>query len=353
MTRPEDSNTWAEILAQPTIWRDWASPLAAQLEEIRPWMAARGHRTVWLCGAGTSAFIGEVIAAGDERLRVVPTTDIVGAPQDYLSAEGPILAVQFGRSGNSSETVGLLDLLDSQRPDIDRLNITCNRESALATRGAQGPGETRTIILPDACHDRGFAMTSSFTTMLLSALGCFGGLEPDDLGTLADAAEGILEAAVDLEAPRPGRAVFLGAGALTGVARESALKVLELTAGRTLTQWDSTLGYRHGPKAGVDEDTHVFVLLHPDGHTARYDADIAAEIRRQFPGIRVTTIGLGGDIDVPGTGDARRDAVLHVLVAQILSVRWSAELGLDIDDPFAGRNLTRVVTGVQLYPYEA
>ena len=44
-------------------------------------------------------------------------------------------------------------------------------------------------------------------------------------------------------------------------------------------------------------------------------------------------------------------AALYVLPAQILSARWSQELGLPVDDPFQGRNLTRVVTGVTLYDY--
>ncbi|QQA43177.1 SIS domain-containing protein [Pelagovum pacificum] len=352
MTTYQSSSTWQEITAQPGIWRDWAEPLAAHIAEIRPWIEARGYRRIWLSGAGTSAYVGQVIATGDDRLQVVPTTDFVGAPQDFLKSEGPILAIQFGRSGNSSETVGMLDLLDLHRPDIDRLNITCNKESDLAKRPAPGPGESRTIVLPDACHDQGFAMTSSFTTMLLTALACLGGIEPDELPALAEAAGPILETVEGMDAPRPGRAVFLGAGALTGIARESALKVLELAAGKTLTQWDSTLGYRHGPKAGVDEDTHVFAMIHPDPHTSRYDADIAAEIRSQFPGIPVTTIGFGGDIDLPAPSpDARRTAVLYVLAAQVLSVRWSAELGFNVDDPFAGKNLTRVVSGVQLYPF--
>ncbi|WP_022706918.1 SIS domain-containing protein [Paracoccus zeaxanthinifaciens] len=353
LTLPETA-TWSEILSQPDIWEGWAETLADQSAEIRGWIARRGIDTVWLTGAGTSAFIGGVVGAGASKLRLEDraSTDIVSCPQDVLTAGGRILCVQFGRSGDSSESVGVMDLLDRHRPDIDRLHITCNPDGALATRPAPGPGETRVMLLPEATHDRGFAMTSSFTTMLLSALACLGDFDAARLPALAAEARTLVAQLADSPCPRPDRAVFLGSGALKSLARENALKVLELTAGRTGTQWDSPLGYRHGPKAAVADDTQVFVSLHPDPHTARYDRDVADEIRRQFPDITVQTVGPGGDIAFDGTGDARADAVLHVLVGQIRAAQWSAALGLPVDDPFQGRNLSRVVSGVQLYPWQ-
>lgn len=351
MTQLADTATWREIHAQPQIWRDWAAPLAEQAERIRGWIAERGRGQIWLSGAGTSAFIGEVLQVSDPRLRAVATTDVVSCPGDFLTDE-PVLSVQFGRSGNSSESLGMLDILDRHRPGWDRLHITCNPTGALATRPAPGPGEARVLSLPEATHDAGFAMTSSFTTMLLSALACLSDFDARSaLPALADQADALFARLDTVEIARPERAVFLGSGALTGLARESALKVLELSAGRTATQWDSCLGFRHGPKALVDDHTHVFVLLHPDPHTARYDRDIAAEIRAQFPAIEVTTIGPGGDIPIESSGEVRADAVLYVLPAQVLAARWSAGLGLPVDDPFEGRNLSRVVAGVTLYPF--
>ncbi len=350
-----DTATWAEIRSQPDIWSAWAAPLARQAAGIRDWIAVRGIDTVWLSGAGTSDFIGGVIAAGPSSLHLEnhATTDLVSCPQDVLTARGRILSVQFGRSGDSSESVGLMDLLDTHRPDIDRLHITCNADGALATRTAPGPGEARVLSLPPETHDRGFAMTSSFTTMLLSALACLTDFDAGKIDTLAAPARDLIDRLDDSATPRPERAVFLGSGALKPVARESALKVLELTAGRTVTQWDSPLGYRHGPKAAVDGATHVYVMLHPDPHTARYDRDVADEIRAQFPDIDVTTLGRGGDIEIAGTGDARADAVLFVLPAQVRAAQWADQLGLHVDDPFRGRNLTRVVTGVTLYDWRA
>ncbi|MFV0294026.1 MAG: phosphosugar isomerase [Paracoccus sp. (in: a-proteobacteria)] len=350
--------TAAEINAQPDIWRNWAGQLASISENIRDWISARSPQEVWLSGAGTSAYIGETLARQVTRyhtpLLPLATTDLVSRPGLALSRPGPILSIQFGRSGNSSETIGVMDVLDTHLPDADRLQITCNADSALATRIGPGPGQTRTLILPAETHDRGFAMTSSFTTMYLGMLAC---LEPGfdaaaTLPALADSAAAVLPGLWEMDAPRPERAIFLGSGELTSIARESALKVLELTAGQTITQWDSTLGFRHGPKAAVNDQTAIFVMIHPDQQTARYDLDLVQEIRDQFPGLPVTTIG-GRECNIAlNLTGTQGDPALFILVAQVLAHRWSEALGLPVDDPFAGRNLTRVVSGVKLYGWQ-
>lgn len=360
-------HTYREIHAQPAVWRAWAPVLAQQLPSIHRWLQEAEHGAVWFCGAGTSAFIGEALASylngrsAMPRYRAVATTDIVAQPYQALHAAGKLLVVSFGRSGNSSETLGTLDALDALAPHADRLHITCNAESALATRDVPGPGCLHTLVLPAETDDAGFAMTSSYTTMLLSALGCFDTplAQPLEqrLSALAEAAQTVLEdvaaKATAAEAARPARAVFLGSGPLLAAARESALKVLELTAGAVATQWDSTLGFRHGPKAFVNAHTRVHVLVSSDPHTQRYDLDVAQEIRRQFGAQAVCTIGPASaqcDLVIPGVENDGWSVVLYVLFAQYMAMHWSHEMGLNVDNPFASGNLTRVVSGVTLYP---
>lgn len=354
------SNIWAterEIAAQPAIWASWGAALGATATEIRDWIAARQPDEIWLCGAGTSAFIGDSLASLGGRLRAIPSTDLVASPGLYIRHGQCPLVVSFGRSGDSSESVGTLDLLDQLCPAADRLHITCNRDGALARRPHPGPGKRKVIVLPDACHDRGFAMTSSYTTMLLTAIACLGdtpaAMISGRIGRLSQAAVTLLVAPPSQ--PRPERAVFLGAGPFTGTARELALKVLELTAGNVVTAWDSTLGFRHGPKAVMTPETAVFVFLSNAEPTRRYDDDIAAEIRAQYPNARVTTIGMAGpgqaapDVALAGDEDDLWNTPLFVLPAQGLGVQWSRDLGLNVDDPFKGKNLTRVVSDVRLY----
>ncbi|MCW1040792.1 tagatose-6-phosphate ketose isomerase, partial [Streptococcus anginosus] len=57
------------------------------------------------------------------------------------------------------------------------------------------------------------------------------------------------------------RVVYLGSGSLAGLAHEAHLKVLEVTAGQVEASFESSLGFRHGPKSIVNEDTLVFLFL--------------------------------------------------------------------------------------------
>jgi tagatose-6-phosphate ketose/aldose isomerase len=341
--------TWREIQSQPAIWQTWGATLP--VADLRNWIAATGTSEAWFCGAGTSAYIGDILAAGLEgqpgpRLRAIPTTDIVARPHAYLQGP-PKLIVSFGRSGNSTESIGLLDALDTLAPGWPRLNITCNARSALANR----PG-ARVITLPEATHDQGFAMTSSFSTMLLTAAALFDQtLAPDAtpvrFASLASTLTTLLPSyeAQARTARRPTRTVFIGSGPLAFAAREAALKVMELSAGQIPALWDSTLGFRHGPKSFTLGATDLWLFRSANPHTRAYDDDLATELRTQFPASTIITP------DIPQPYADLWSAPLYIVLAQILAVHWSDALGLNVDDPFAGLGtLTRVVSGVKLHP---
>lgn len=345
-TALENWATWAEIHRQPEIWAAWGKAL--DVDGFRGWLGSLDHDEVWFCGAGTSAYIGDIIAAGVPGVRAVPSTDLVATPKAFLTGVKP-LVVSFGRSGNSTESIGTLDALDALAPNAPRLHITCNKDGALATRPSQGP--QKVIVLPDATHDAGFAMTSSFSTMLLTALALFDA--PCDVAARMDVLAGQMSTLLPQlrGMPRPERAVYVGAGPLAFAAREAALKVMELSAGQIPALWDSTLGFRHGPKSFVTDGTAITVFTSPDAPTKNYDADLVAELRAQFPNAPVTSVGPGGDIDVPMPFGPTWAAPLCVALAQVTGVEWANALGLNVDDPFSGQGtLSRVVSGVKLYP---
>ena len=341
--------TYREILAQPEIWRDWGARLP--VTDLRAWIAGTGVDEVWFCGAGTSAYIGDILAAGLEghpgaRFRAIPTTDIVARPHAFLRGT-PKLIVSFGRSGNSTESIGLLDALDALAPTWPRLTVTCNGQSALAR-----DSKAKVITLPDATHDQGFAMTSSFSTMLLTAAALFDTTlpaqdAPSRFAALADTLQTLLPTFTKAArtARRPQRAVFIGSGPLAFAAREAALKVMELAAGQIPALWDSTLGFRHGPKSFTVGETNLWLFRSAEPHTRAYDEDLLAELRTQFPHSHVTAP------DIPRPVPDLWSAPLYVALAQLLAVHWSDALGLNVDDPFAGQGtLTRVVSGVRLHP---
>ena len=79
MTRNlSDWATWREIHGQPEIWRSWGAKL--DVAGLRDWIAAQDFDEVWFCGAGTSAYIGDIVAASVKGTRSVPSTDLVADP---------------------------------------------------------------------------------------------------------------------------------------------------------------------------------------------------------------------------------------------------------------------------------
>ncbi|MEP3297334.1 MAG: tagatose-bisphosphate aldolase [Pseudoruegeria sp.] len=353
MTQNDSLNrwsTWREIHAQPDIWAAWAAEL--DVDGLRGWLRTLDFEEIWFCGAGTSAYIGDILVAGLEGqgpFRSVPSTDLVSRPQALLKGKRP-LVVSFGRSGNSTESIGTLDALDALAPNAPRLHITCNKDGALATR--KGAGETKVILLPDETHDAGFAMTSSFSTMLYTALAMFDQAcdVSSRLTELSYHLKNLLNV-ITVPDTHPDRIVFLGTGPLAFAAREAALKVMELSAGEIPALWDSTLGFRHGPKSFVMEGTDIVMFLSPESPASLYEADLVAELREQFPKCKITTVGPEGDLDISMPFGATWSAPVCIAVAQILGVQWSDGMGLNVDNPFEGQGtLSRVVAGVKLYP---
>ncbi|NAZ82763.1 SIS domain-containing protein [Kineococcus sp. R8] len=362
------SSSWTgrEIRQQPEVWRGTARSVAGLRDEVDRLLAAAlaDPRTrVVLTGAGTSAFAGQVVAPDLSRLlgrqvEAVATTDVVSAPRSVLAGDHPVLLVSLARSGSSPESVAAVDVVDALAPAVHHLVITCNAEGELARRCA-GAENAVVVTLPPESNDRGFAMTSSFTAMALATLLCFG--VDVDVDALADAATEVLDGLADLAtgvaATDPRRLVYLGSGPLKGLASESALKCLELTAGGLPALGDSSMAFRHGPKAVLDDATLAVVYLSGDPGTRVYDQDIAAELLAALGPDRVAVVD---DEEPAGArwwrvprGAGWPDAVwalVAVLPAQATALACSVAAGLTPDDPFPGGEVNRVVQGVRIHP---
>lgn len=370
MTTTEHSATWQEIHQQPTVWRELAADLSTRSAEIQaflePLLAYADLRIV-LSGAGTSAFVGEVLAPAlarvmRRRVDAVPTTDLVANPREAFAEDVPTLLVSFARSGDSPESVSATLLAEECLQSVHHLVVTCNPEGRLA-RDHDTSASSLVLLMPASTNDRGFAMTSSFTSMLLAGWLVLSPVE-DPTGLvegLAAAAEQVLAEQARVAAlARLGyrRVVYLGSGPLAGLARESALKLLELSAGEVVSYYDTALGFRHGPKAVLDDSTLVVVYLSNDDYTRRYDEDIADELRRAISPHSVLVLGgresaaAGDSWLLSGLGDVP-DALLALpfaVVAQLLALRFSVALGRTPDNPFPHGEVNRVVQGVTVHP---
>ena len=370
----ESCKTGEEIAQQPRVWRQTEIVAARRREELRTFVAeatADPTCVVVLTGAGTSAYVGELVAdevrrAVGRTVTPVPTTDVVASPHTALPTDRPVLLVSFARSGDSPESVAAVDLADQVTSAVRHLVVTCNADGELA-RSLGGRTDAFVLVLPPEANDRGFAMTSSFTGMALAALLAFD--TAVDVEALAVAGEAVLAAAEQAAAAvvslRPRRLVYLGSAALKGLAHESALKCLELTAGRVVALADTSMAFRHGPKSALDADTVAIVYLSNDPYTRAYDADIARELSAFLGQDRVIVVdgGTAGDDDagdlpavrweVPGVAGMPDAAwgLPAVIFAQTLGLTASLAEGLTPDNPFPGGEVNRVVQGVVVHPY--
>jgi tagatose-6-phosphate ketose/aldose isomerase len=358
--------TILEIGQQPDAWREVASGIDPKATAFLGEVTSRADLRVILTGAGSSAFAGEIAAPAlrrhlGRRVEAVATTDIVANPLDHLERDTPTLMVSFGRSGNSPESLATTVLADEFIDDVWHLILTCDRDGELG-RAHAGRANSLVVYMPERTNDVGFAMTSSLTSMMLSCLLMLGPAEPADGDVLARAAQYVVDNQADVRAlaqTKKQRFVYLGSGPLEGLARESALKLLELTAGEVVTYFDSPLGFRHGPKSVLDADTLVVVYVSTDPHTRRYDLDIIAEIRAQLGQDAVTVLSaqpipaeLGPAIVLPGL-DGLSDALValpYLVFAQYVALFTSLEYAKTPDNPFPSGEVSRVVKGVTIYP---
>ena len=378
------AHTAAEIAQQPAVWKEVRALVArnsARINEfLEPLLAHKDLRII-LTGAGTSAFIGKCMAPQmlqklGRRVEAIPTTDLVSGPELFFQRDVPTLMVSFARSGSSPESLAAVNLANWFCGKIHHLIFTCNEQGELF-QNSLGKKNVCTVLLPHQTHDRGFAMTSSFTSMLYSASLVFDlvGMQEANSRMISSAAADVIARSLPLIRSmvdqRFERVVYLGSNELCGLAQEAALKLLELTDGKVVAVFDSPLGFRHGPKTIVNDRTLVVVFLSNQSYTRQYDLDLLRELQRDGKAGRVVALSAGagagaiaGAIDkqqlednpdyfqIDGVGQASNLelALPYIVFAQIFSFLQSLAVGNTPDQPSSSGTVSRVVRGVQIYP---
>lgn len=370
--------TTGEIKQQPELWQETLDiykknekAIDAFLEKIKK-ETDRKIRVVFT-GAGTSQYVGDTLVPyltrnGDNHrfaFESIGTTDIVGSPYDYLLPEETTILVSFARSGNSPESLAAVAAADKIVKNIYHITITCAADGQLAL-AAEGKENILLLLMPPRSNDKGFAMTGSFTCMTLSALLIFDQESlsqktayvqaMQELGQEVIQREAEIQAVLDREYQR---IVYLGSGSLSGLTREAQLKVLELTAGQIATVFDSSLGFRHGPKSFVDKRTMVFVFVSNDVYTRKYDLDILNEVHGD--GIAAAVVGIGqageGSFSETAFTYSTQEVLLpeaylalpDILFAQTVALHSSIKVGNTPDTPSPTGTVNRVVQGVTIH----
>lgn len=372
--------TPGEIAQQPDTWASTFALFQKRKTEIAPFLRSAGilgpygqRPTIFLLGAGTSDYIGRSLIHLLRRtwqceVIAVPSTDVVTHFGQLLLPEQKYLWLSFSRSGDSPESVAAVEMALTARPDIHHIIISCN-PSGRMTRETTGNRQVFSVCLDDSVNDRGLAMTSSFSNMVVFGQ-CLAHIEdvaPYEkvLGHLIDAGKRFLVEAADSAAELAKgdyeQACFVGSGPLRAVASESALKLLELTAGRTSTMSESALGLRHGPMAALNEQTLFVSFMSSEEHVRKYETDLLDEIGNKH--LVKTRVAVGSCSNVRGSncadllvlpdttfaipGDYR--PAVDVIFGQLLGLFFSLRWNLKPDCPSPNGAISRVVQGVKIY----
>jgi tagatose-6-phosphate ketose/aldose isomerase len=369
-------NTDKEIKGQPELWLKVYSQIINIQKNLAFFLNniyRKQNLQIILTGAGTSAYIGEVLEGPFQNrtgisTRAISSTDLVTHPELYIKKSDPTLLVSFARSGDSPESTKVIELVEKISQEVYHLVITCNPKSNLID--SINDKKHFTILMPPEANDKSLAMTGSFTSMLLVGLLItrinFLSNAEDQIVYMSKYGKKILsEYAEDLKIiakKKFSRAVFLGSGLLKGIAQEAHLKLQELTDGKVICQYDSFLGFRHGPKVVLNNETLIMYIFSNNDYVKKYEQDLVLSVKnsqRVMFAIGVAEhkiLGVDLDLEILLSEDLKivdEDlySVVSILPAQLLGYYKSINLGLKPDSPSESEIITRVVKGVKLYTY--
>ncbi len=370
--------TAGEIAQQPAVWRKAADNMLSRKAEIKEFMdevmSIKDLRIVFT-GAGSSAFIGEAMMfmLANElgiRTEAVHSTDIISAPDSTLF-DVPTLLISYGRSGESPESKAVIDFAAKRIKNLYNIVIVCDKNSTLASMGRRMEN-SMVLDMPEESSDKGFAMTSSVSCMALATWCLFHYKDIEKYASyiklIADSMsqqmDEIAAKAEEIARVDYRRIFWLGTGALKGLAREAAIKSMELSDGYVNSGYDAPTGFRHGPKTVINNETITVHFLSNQEYSLRYDVDLAEEVIHEKDKNVVVTVKpeskkdatSGEDYEViykiPAMLPANSEIGAYIgslLFAQLLSMMKSLEKGYMTDSPCKKGTVNRVVKGIVIY----
>lgn len=362
-------NTYYEIFQQAEKWREVYRLYEQRKEKIEEFLAKVGSDVkIIFTGAGTSEYVGNILneylkSLGTYNFSSVATTDLVSCPYLHFAKNQKTLLVSFARSGNSPESLAAVKLGEQIVDDFYNIAITCAPDGKLALN-LKDDEKSFVFIEPEGTNDKGFAMTSSFTSMLLTGLLIFD--KRDDkkelVESIAKTCQAIIadkeniEKLVDFDFER---IIYLGSGPLYKLTNEARLKILELTAGNVASLYESSMGFRHGPKSFVNDKTLVVSFVSSNPYTSQYDLDILDETYADKIAQRIIAIAnkeIAGDFEkLLYKNQINEDIYLalpYIVIAQLISLITSLRVGNTPDNPSKSGTVNRVVKGVSIHEYE-
>ena len=381
LEKKKSFNTAKEILQQPKLWKETLEIFRNSEKSLKEYLKKIGFGKefdIVFTGAGTSEYVGNILEPllnknETGEFKSIATTDILNNPLNYMKKNKKTLVVSFARSGDSPESAGVIDIADKLIDEVYHLFITCNKDGALAKR-AVGNEKIFLLLMPEESNDKGFAMTSSFSCMLLSGILAFSKNSEEvieEMLKIIDIAEKELKNKYveikEIAEQEHKRIVVLGSGILKGLAQELSLKVMELSAGKVVSVNNTTLGFRHGPKAIVNEETIVFELVNQDEYAMKYDEGLLEEMSEDKSADKLIAYNVSNNNSIeestykvikPDESDREKiknrelaSLFIYLIYGQTYAFFKSQYLGNTTDNPFPSGEVNRVVKKFKVHRF--
>jgi len=366
----EETVTYKEIMQQSTVWPKIENLIKEKKSLIDDLLKNKFEDNpvkVLFTGAGSSAYIGDflenhLMPKQNMTLLSVPTTEILTDPEKFLGIDDNLIIFSFARSGNSPESKGVISLAEKFAPNAEHIFVTNNKDGFLANYKSEN---VSCIVLPEETNDKSLAMTSSYSTMLITAsLLLGGGLSKRFLGELDAKFEMINKTTDSVLTDDFDKTFYVGTGVHARINQEISLKMNELTSGAVHVNSESTLGFRHGPKAALTSGSLYIQFFSNDEYKNLYETDLAAEMGQNdhyykllvVPDYSIVDTELNelfNVVSLEATNYSEYEiALLYLVFGQLLACKKSISLGINPDNPSPDGYINRVVQGVTLYDYE-
>lgn len=287
---------------------------------------------IYFIGCGTSLYLS---LAGSRfftsktniETKALPGGEIWFTPKENIGNSENLKrsAILISRSGESTEVIKAGEKF--REMEIPTFGITLEEESSLVKISKSS------IVLP--IKEEAIFMTKSFSSMLLTLELMASFINGESLNIYKDLlneTEKIINTAneLSLNYTSYNHYIFLGLGAEEGIARESALKLEEMSLSKIEAY--STFEYRHGPKSLLEKG--FLVSIYTKGITE--EKSLIDELKSY--GAEV--INIGGRNSNFYISDLPESLFLKVIWGQVLGLNIAKSKNIDLENP---RNLTKVV----------
>jgi len=286
---------------------------------------------IYFIGCGTSLYLS-LSASRFFTLKTKKETKFLPGGEIFFASNENVgnkylkkSAILISRSGESTEVIKAGEVF--RKMNIPTLGITLEPESSLTKIS------NVSMILP--FREESIVMTKSFSGILLSLELISSYMIGEDFSAYKNLVKKVPEVIQRMEEEADKymnfkHYVFLGLGIEEGIARESALKLEEMSLSKVEAY--STFEYRHGPKSLVEEGFLVSIFR----RGLKEEEDLIEELESY--GAKVITIGDDGD-HIP-ISYLPESVFLKVLWGQILGLKIADYKNINVEIP---RNLSKVV----------